>query len=126
MESKVFEVRDSGTTMPVLAVKLDSADLVERWLLERAGYALDQAARGNPPYILFAPIEPGSGSYGHFECDPYEWVRSRTLSNAHKHALDHWDELRSGAVIDVEYLLGKRSTPKVSERLSRAGGADAR
>jgi len=121
METKLFEVRDSGTLMPVLAVKLDSADLVERWLLERAGYAFEHAALGNPPYILFAPIEPGGGSYGHFECDPYEWVRSRTLSNAHKHAVDHWDELATGAVIDVEFLLGKRSSPKASERLGRAG-----
>jgi hypothetical protein len=48
--------------------------------------------------------------------DPYGWpATSRTMRLAHQHILDHFDDLESGAVVDVEYILGLTSEPRVSE-----------
>jgi hypothetical protein len=40
---------------------------------------------------------------------------------AHDHIRQHWDELRDGDVIDVEFILGRSSAPKVSERFDENG-----
>lgn len=52
------------------------------------------------------------------EYDPYSWGPSRTLRVVHGHIIQHWDELKSGDVIDVEFLLGERPEPKVSEQVT--------
>lgn len=116
IEAKLLEVRDSGTMMPVLAVKLHSDEEAEHWLLERAGYTQD-GARGEP-YILVTAIEPGSGVGAKAQFDPYEWYPSRTMQVAHLHMIAHWNELQTGSVIDIEYLLGRRAEPKQPERLT--------
>ena len=41
------------------------------------------------------------------------------MREAHLWLENHWDEAKSGQVIDVEFLLGERAEPKESERLSR-------
>ena len=43
---------------------------------------------------------------------------------AHAWLLDHFDELESGAVVDVEYITGKAFAPKVSEAASEATVVD--
>jgi len=119
MQVKLLEIRDSGTFIPVLAVKVEAADEAERYLLESAGYVLSPD-RGEP-YILLAPIDPGAGACaGKINYDPDEWYPSRTLQVAHEHIIRHWDELETGAVVDVEYLLGKRAEPKKPQRLGRS------
>lgn len=40
MESKIIEIRDSGTFIPALAVRLGSSDERERYLLARSGFGL--------------------------------------------------------------------------------------
>lgn len=48
--------------------------------------------------------------------DPYAWGEHiRTFHVAHKYLAEHFEELESGAVIDVEFILGTRETPKQSE-----------
>jgi hypothetical protein len=34
----------------------------------------------------------------------------------HHWLLDHWGEIKSGDVVDVEFILGETATLKVSER----------
>ncbi len=34
----------------------------------------------------------------------------------HTWLIDHFDEIESGAVVDVEFILGEKPAPKVSER----------
>jgi hypothetical protein len=117
MDVKMFEVRDRGTTIPVMAIALIARDEAEQWLLERAGYGTDQIlldARGNPRYIVFASLQ---GEEVTAECDPHNWTtRSRTIPLAHQHAVQNWDALKSGDVIDVQYLLRETLAPKESER----------
>ena len=109
MKSKIFEIRDIATFIPVLAVKLDyNCTNQENWLLSRAGYG--NAATRN--YVILTNLNTGESAY-----DPYKWGKyARTMPEAHKYILDHFDSLDYGAVIDIEYVLGEVSTPKISER----------
>lgn len=120
MEVKLFEVRDRATFMPVMAVKLATRDEREAYLLGRAGYARE-AVEGTAdvePYVILVTLVAVEAEY-----DPFQWsTRARTLPAAHQHIIAHWDELKSGDVVDVEYVLGETQAPKVSE-MQTAGGA---
>lgn len=116
---KLFEIRDSATFMPVMAVRLSvangevgQADLREFRLLRRAGYSAEQIEQDShqEPYVILCKLDGVEAQY-----DPYAWSRSRTLPVAHGHIIAHWDELESGSVIDVQYLLGESTEPKKSE-----------
>jgi hypothetical protein len=49
--------------------------------------------------------------------DPYHWPRDpRTKPYAHVYIEAHWHDLKDGDVIDVEFILGETTSPKVSER----------
>ncbi len=48
--------------------------------------------------------------------DPFDWG-DRTMQTAHRHVESHWQNLRSGDVVDVEHILGETDTPKASELL---------
>ena len=39
------------------------------------------------------------------------------MQTAHVWLLEHFEQVAHGDVVDVEYILGERSAPKVSERL---------
>ena len=105
MESKIFEVRDCGTFIPLLVTKLDPETNAERYLARRAGFGSGR------PYFVFWRLNGGVASY-----DPYD-LGGDTLAVAARHIQDHWSELEPGAVVDVEFLRGERPEPKTSERL---------
>jgi hypothetical protein len=112
MECKTFEVRDSGTFMPVLAIKLRPACEEDRFVLGRAGFGTTEYVQAE--YVILVALEKDEATY-----DPFKWLANgtRTLNVAHHHIIDHWSDLRNGAVVDVEYILGETPTPKASERL---------
>ena len=112
-ETKLFEIRDSATFIPVAAVRLRNigpeAPSTETWLLARGGWGM-----GDGPIHLFRLDERGQGF-----SDPCEWgPGARTMPVAHVYIRDHWPELVSGQVIDVEFILGLQPEPKTSERLT--------
>lgn len=117
MDIKILEIRDSGTRIDVLAVDMNPdpptsyiAD-TQRYYLRRAGYLCD----GRPNIAITQIGMDGRPAWN----DPYGWgYGSRTMRTAHAYIIEHWEELRTGAVVDVEYILGERDTPKVSERFS--------
>lgn len=120
---KLFEVRDRATFIPVMAVALfhsgaEEGSESESYLLRRAGYSAQQidplkcAALALEPYIMLVALTDARANY-----DPYSWG-NRTLAAAHEHIILNWDSLISGAVLDVEFILGEKPTPKVSERLT--------
>lgn len=120
--TKLFEIRDRATFMPVMAVRLlvvaDCAtepDLAENWLLRRAGYAPDQITRTNEePYVILILLDGGGAEY-----DPFSWRRgARTVPVAHQYIIENWDQLESGQVIDVQFISGETPTAKISERLT--------
>jgi hypothetical protein len=109
METKILEVRDAATFIPVLATAMKSDNPIEKWYLKRTGYPTDH------PLIMIAPLYGGKAEYG-----PYKWGESpRTLFIAHKYIEENWDCLETGDVVDVEWILGERGTPKVSERFGQ-------
>ena len=103
-ETKYLEVRDRMTMMPVLAVAVDGDDDP---LARRAGYEC-----GLKQIVLIDLLTGRSTN------DPYKWeryTRARTLPEAHSKIAKLWVGLKSGDVVDVEYLLGEKPEPKASE-----------
>lgn len=112
---KLFEVRDRGTCIPVMAVRFPGNSWLstqERWLLQRAGYGDHPAS-----YVQIVEIE---GGRGRSLCDPFDVDDgvSRTRFVAYRHIIAEWDDLDSGDVIDVRYLLGESTEPAASDRLA--------
>lgn len=113
METKVFEIRDRATFMPVLAIRLqiNPGSSNEEWLLWRAGYSHEDIETGC--FVLLTTL---NGGKGRSTCDPYYWSSS-TLTPAHAYIAKHWDQLEPGQVIDAEFIRGESATPRTSERL---------
>jgi hypothetical protein len=110
LDSKVLEVRDSMTFIPVLAVNIQPRNEAQRWLMRRVGYSCD----GRPNVILTRLSGDGQATN-----DPYAWMGgARTFPVAHNWIIDHWEELVDGDVVDVEHILGETAEKKVSERLT--------
>lgn len=118
MEVKLLEIRDSMTFFSVVAVAMKPSVLgkdeheAERYLLKRAGYDVEPCAR-----TLIAVGRTDADGTTQFCYDPFSWTSGgRTMRAAHMYIEGHWDELRSGSVIDVEHILGETAQPKKSER----------
>lgn len=115
MRTKILEVRDAGTFLPVVAVQMFPEDGFgnekysrQRYLLRRVGYPCGD--RYEAQVVLFRANGDGEAL-----SDPYQWP-SRMMQVAHIHILEKFADLRDGDVVDVEFLLGLRPAPKVSER----------
>ena len=105
---KAVEIRDTGTFIPAIAIKVVPANEGQRYLLCRSGYGFD------PPQIILANLAGGSGMAC---CDPFDWPAcARTMRTAHEWLREHFDEIEDGAVVDVAFILGERVEPKRSER----------
>jgi len=121
MEVKLFEVRDRATFIPCFAIRMKPSDdapfrvpteqrNAEVFLLRRAGF--DWLNPDYDPHVIFGRLEAGECQY-----DPFAWgSMSRTMQAAHRFIQAHWAELRSGDVVDVEFILNETAQPKVSER----------
>lgn len=116
MIAKTIEIRDDGTFISALAVKLEPSCEADRYLLARSGYGTTPERQSE--YVLLMRLDGGFGAYN---CDPHCWGGvARTMPVAHEWLLKHFDEIESGAVVDVEYILGVRSEPKTSEAMAGA------
>lgn len=119
IETKLFEVRDSATLIPVMAIHLDG--LYEgredhKFLMETAGY-------GSSEYLILMELSP-SGKGLRTEYSAFDWRlhwHNDTLSAAHTYISEHFDELKDGQVVDVEYIRGIRKEPKRSDRFHYEG-----
>ena len=109
MTTKTIEVRDRATFIPMLATRLDPTNEADRYLFALSGYGV--SIEDQKKYVLLAQINGGNGKTS---CDPYDWA-NRTLTTAHSWLIDHFDEIESGAVVDVQFILGETDNPKVSE-----------
>lgn len=105
---KLLEIRDRATFIPAFALTTTPANEGQRYLLRRAGYSCQPTDN----LILFGYLHTGKCHY-----EPYKWGgASRTMPAAHKYIEEHWDDLKDGDVIDVEFILGETTQPKISER----------
>jgi hypothetical protein len=105
--TKLFEIRDAGTFIPVMATLLTSDIYEEAYLIGRAGYQ----NYVDPTSIMVTRLHDCLSAN-----DPYEWT-NRTMYTAHQYIESHFHDLKTGDVIDVQFILGETSVPKVSERL---------
>jgi hypothetical protein len=94
--------------IPALAIRPTAGNEDGRYLVARSGYEDGSA------FVFLTRLE---GLETHY--DPLHWHGNRTLQTAHQYLVEHWAEVVSGAVIDVEYILGERDQPKQPERLER-------
>lgn len=102
MESKFVEIRDHGTCVPALAIKITGDD---DWCARRAGF-------GDTPCIYLVQLATEQACY-----DPYHWNNPRTMGTAHGWLVAHFDELENSQVLDVRVILGERAEPVVSDRV---------
>jgi len=113
MITKALEIRDEGTFIPMLAVdmnpSLDDTFSGQHYLLRRCGYPCD----GRPNILITRLSADGTPAWN----DPYGWG-GRTFPVAHEWIIEHWNELRDGDVVDVQFILGETTAPKISERIS--------
>jgi hypothetical protein len=119
MKAKALELRDRATFIPILCVDMNPGIYrddgpgmsteyeAQRYLLRRVGYPCD----GRPNII----VTRLAGS-GHATNDPDQWG-GRTFPVAHHWIIEHWNELKDGDVVDVEWILGETQAPKSSERI---------
>jgi hypothetical protein len=108
MITKVLEIRDKGTHIPALAIKLVPSNEDERYVLERGGYS-DAC-----PQVLLIKICYPQANY-----DSEMWGGGRTMVYAHRYIMRYFDELTDGDVIDVQFILGETTEKKVSERYNK-------
>jgi len=115
---KALEIRDAATFIPVIAIKM-VPDYVfrfdetnpERYLLRRSGYNFDD------PSVVLCRMNC-SGVDRNATYDPYAWGnQTRTMPVAHDYITKNFDNLNSGDVVDVEFILGETKQPKQSERI---------
>lgn len=105
---KAFEVRDRATFIPVLAILLGSQNAEEEYLLMRCGY------RSFGVYSVMMTRLAGDGR----ACvDPQSWG-DRTMQAIHFYLEENFVKHQSGDVLDVEFILGEKKHPKLSERLT--------
>lgn len=103
IDFKLLEVRDMATNITVFTFATRSASPTEAYYFRREGY--DTYA------VLMGRLETAET-----HADPYKWVDNNTLFAAHKYIAAHFDTLKTGDVIDVAYLNGRRSEPVQTER----------
>lgn len=121
MKTKMIEIRDKATCIATMAILLEPGDgketveqngervlesFVERRFLWKAGFG------GSSRSVYLIDIAKGEGNY-----DPFRWSYARTMREAHLYIQDNWDSLKTGDVVDVEFILGEKNTKKVSEIL---------
>ncbi len=107
METKVLEIRDEGTHIPALAIKmLADNEVSEYYIHYRTGYSRD----GSGVVLMMLSNQKASS-------DPYEWG-GRTMPVAHNYIIEHFDTLSDGDVVDVSFILGETKEPRISERLA--------
>lgn len=110
MIAKTFEIRDAATFIPVLAVKLAPGCEADRYLLARSGHGRTPDSQAQ--YVMIWRLSDQEGVLS-----PCDWnYPPRTMKVAHEWIQKNFDQLQSGEVVDVEFIIGLRPAPKISER----------
>lgn len=104
MEVKLLEVRDRMTFLPVYAISTKPLNDSQNFLLRRMGFNHGES-------VIIARLNGETNS----SADAYHW-NDRTMQTAHLYIEEHFDALKDGDVVDVEFILGESTQPKISER----------
>ena len=112
MKTKLLEIRDRATFIPVLAIHLTSQNEAEQYLLSSAGFWHDRLRQSN--FIALWQLNDGDG-----QCtsDEHAWdTGARTMALAHEYIRSNWNEINTGDVIDVEFILNETRSMKMPHR----------
>lgn len=104
---KAIELRDRMTLIPAIAIKLRPENEKERRILAHAGFG--GTIESQEAYVMLSALRTGQITY-----DTFAW-NDRTFHVAHEYIEKHFDELKSGDVVDVQFILGETKEPAVSE-----------
>lgn len=101
-EMKLLAAMDRATRKPVIAFKVIPETFEESVMLRTHGF-------GETPeeYTFFYDIN-------RHECDynPYRLSDTLTVERACVHVQQHWDEIKSGSLVDAQYLRGETDAPR--------------
>lgn len=115
VKAKFFEVRDSMTMMPIMVTEIKlTGNKAEDWLMWKVGLGRPESGCYR---FLVTELQTGESHY-----EPHDWrpnTTIRTMREAHSYIEEHYDQLETGAVIDVQFILGEKPEPKISERLDK-------
>lgn len=90
-QTKLFEVRDTGTTILVMATRADGQHYALHPFFRKYGYG--------PDSILLTRLDTGEG-----HVDPYDWKENpRTMRLAALFIQEHFPDLKDRQVVDVGY-----------------------
>jgi hypothetical protein len=81
MTIKLFEIRDKGTCIPAMAIRVSGDD---GWLMRRAGF--------KSPMIYLVALATERAAY-----DPYNWG-NRTMKGAHLFIAEHIFDIHHFAI----------------------------
>ena len=101
---KLFELRDEGTHIPIFSFRSQSDNPRESLIFQRGGYL-----KGSRLIIMGAL----SGKICTY--DPGYWENGRTMRIAHQYLYEHWDELESGDLIDIRFIMKETDQPCETE-----------
>lgn len=117
IETKLFEIRDRATFIPVMAILMRAKEShpetnaseteAEAYLLARTGFRPEV----NGDLVVVVVLSRLEATYS-----PHDW-NCHTLEPAHRYISEQWPSLKSGDVIDVEFIKGESTAKKISERL---------
>ena len=107
---KMFEVRDEGTCIVVLAYRMEPENTAQQKLLERCGYGSLVVDQGQ--YVWLQRIDGGEGKG---TSDVFKWGNSRTMHEAHIYIKKNFDSMKDGEVVDVQFINGETKVKKVAE-----------
>lgn len=109
MQIKMIEVRDSCTCIAAIAIRPWPSGPVEEIFLRYAGFGFSSDC------ILFGYLH-ASGTMAKWTYDPFDWPENpHTMRAAHHYVAQHFDELKNGAVVDIEYIMGRTRAVKQAE-----------
>lgn len=101
---KLLELRDRATNISIAAIKFNPKERREKAILRHSGFLPND-------FVFLVQLHDSI----ELQYDPWAWDGRRTMKAAHKWIADHWGKVRSGDLIDVEYILGETDKPKVSD-----------
>lgn len=100
MQTKLLEVRDHTTRIPVLAMAIGPDSEAAAALLRRCGLTDSKG-------VVILNLKDQTA-----QKDFCGWKNSPTMATAHAYIDGRFDKLSDGDVVDVEYILG--DTPKLN------------
>jgi hypothetical protein len=116
IETVFLEIRDEGTCIPALAIKMRSEIPVEDRFLCREGYPRGERR----PAVVLMKLSSQEATV-----DPFAWSNVHTMQIAHLWITQHFDNLKNGDVVDTRVILGEADKPAEPEIWTPEKAAEA-